>query len=201
MTDSADALYTALKVWVSLWQCSQTNWTLRMVSSWHWAGCRSTNIDLMVRLVPRPFLWGNDQDFPRWTFPWWHCKSEPHCRRPVSPCAGGHSGTASWTRCEISATWRCRWLGWWRCLGKCTGGRRARTKCPGRACSRRSWPRPESCRASTVRRRGPRPLPASLSPAKCRKKSKTFVSSYMPSPGSLQVVQPPTKVCRQAPQA
>lgn len=197
---AADTVDTTQKAWVSLWQCSQTDSTLQMVSSWHWAGCQWTNIDSLVCLAPRPFPCGSGPDFPRWTSPWWRCKSEPHCRRPASPCAGGHSGTASWTPCEISATWRCRWPGWWRCSGRCTGGRRAGTKCPGRACSRMSWPRPESCRASRVRRRGSPPLPASLSPGKIQRKARHyFFMHILPCLHSVQVLQLPPTVQKQAP--
>lgn len=148
------------------WHCSQSEEALQTALSWHLAGRWWVNIDLSAWLARPPFLSWSGQGFPRWMSPWWHCRLVPHCRKLVSPYAEGHSDTISWKQCGISGTWRCRWLDWWHCLGRYRDGRRAGTRCRGRASPGRSWLPPESGRASKVRRRGSPPQPASLSPNK-----------------------------------
>lgn len=101
--------------------------------------------------------------------PWRRCRWGPRCRWRVYLSLSSHSGRSCGKRRETSETWHCRWLGWWRCWGRCRFCRKARTSCPNRPCPGRSWPPPECGTASRAGRRGLPPLPASWSPAVGRK--------------------------------
>ena len=97
----------------------------------------------------------------RGTNPSWRCNTSARCTPPPSPCAASCTCTAFWRPRGTSGTWGCKWWGWWRCWCRCTSGRRAGTRCCGRAGRWRSWPPPGFGKASTAERRGRPPRPAS----------------------------------------
>lgn len=145
----------------------------------HWGLGTSFSDQTAVRQwqwAPPARSW-SDQCFPPLMYPWQRCRWGPRCRWRVYPSLSSHSGRSCGKRHETSETWHCRWLGWWRCWGRCRFCRKARTSCPNRPCPGRSWPPPECGTASRAGRRGLPPLPASWSPAVGRKEKYENCSS------------------------